>query len=158
MPSLYIVRAQPNPRGKDTTRSGYVTNEKLNEEWIEFEAREVRNLVGDVLSHLTFTGSCQQTGADTLINFGSGQLLVGQRVRVHTGRGTNQWVGSVYHMYLNRGWFVWNNACGDRATLSHQSTIIDWARYRPNPPEGELVRSVGTEWLEPAGRAGLAWR
>ena len=158
MPSLYIVRAQPNPRGKDATRSGYVTSEKLNEEWIEFEVRENRNIVNDVLSHLTFTGYCQQTGEDTLITFGSRQMLVGQRVRVHTGRGTDQWIGNTLHMYLNRSWFVWNNACGDRATLSYQNTIIDQARYRPNPPEGELVRMAGTEWLQPAGRMGLAWR
>lgn len=73
----------------------------------------------------------------------------GQRLRLHTGPGVNQWVGvgSLFHMYLGRGWFVRNNACGDRATIRFQDTVLDSAGYRPNPPEGVLVRVPGTDRL-----------
>jgi hypothetical protein len=51
---------------------------------------------------------------------------------------------------LGRQWFVWNNTCGDRATLSYNGSVIDSAFYRPNPPEGVLVRVEGTDELVPA--------
>ena len=53
-------------------------------------------------------------------------------------------------------WYVWNNACGDRATLSYNGRVIDSAFYRPNPPEGVLTRLQGTDELVPAG--GLSHR
>lgn len=151
MSTLYIVQAQPNPRGKDTVRRGLAANEQLNEEWIEFEAvNGDRTLTGDVVTHLTFSGTCAITGADELIRFSDGKLLNGQRLRLHTGRGTNGWSGNIFHMYLGREWFVWNNGCGDRATVSYDGRVVDTAGYAPRPPEGVLVRVPGTDRLEPA--------
>ena len=159
MPDLLIVAAQPNPPGRDGARPGYAANATLNAEWIEFAAQATRNLNGDVLYHETYGAGCVRTGTSTLVTFGAIQLQPGQRVRVCTGRGANQWVGSTLYVYLNRDWFVWNNDCGDRATLGFQSTVIDSARYAPRPPEGVLNRALGTDRLEPAARAAYgAWR
>lgn len=149
--SLYIIAAQPNPPGRDASY-GQTTNDILNEEWVEFKALQARNLVGDALSHLTFSSLCQRTGQEIVIRFDSGQLKAGQRVRIHTGSGANVWIGDTYDMYLGRAWFVWNNACGDRATLWFKETVIDSAFYRPNPPEGLVVRAAGTDELFPAAR------
>ena len=151
MSILYVVRAQPNPRGKDTLWSGAATNQQLNEEWVEFEAvGGDRNLTGDVVTHVTFSAHCRTTGSDELIKFSEGTLSVGRRLQLHTGFGTNGWVGVTFHMYLGRSWFVWNNACGDRATVSYNGRIIDSAAYAPRPPEGVLERIVGTDRLEPS--------
>ena len=153
MSTLYIVQAQPNPPGKDTVRQGYTTHAQLNEEWVEFEASGGdRILVGDAISHLTFSHTCGVTGEDELTRFEGGTLPAGKRLRLHTGRGTPQWVGDVMHVYLNRGWFVWNNACGDRVTVRYQNQVIDTAAYAPYPPEGLLLRVQGTDRLEPAPR------
>ena len=160
MPDLLIVAAQPNPLGRDTTRPGFATNNSLNNEWLEFVAQAARNLVGDVLHHETYGSACVRSGSTPLITFPSVQLQPGHRVRVCTGRGANEWTGGTLFFYLNRDWFVWNNVCGDRATLTYQSTIIDTARYAPNPPEGVLSRVSGTDRLEPAGHTALhrGWR
>lgn len=156
MPDLYIVAAQPNPPGRDSSLPGHATNDKLNEEWLEFEARADRSLSGDELSHLTFNMYCQQTGSDLVMRFGSVSLRRGQKVRVHTGTGYDMWVGNTYHVYAGRKWFIWNNACGDRATLAYAGRVIDSAWYDPSPPAGELVRAQGTDKLVP--RFGYAYR
>ncbi len=149
MSALYIVAAQPNPPGKDSAR-GTATDHMLNQEWLEFAALQDRNLAGDSLTNVTFNQWCQVTGADQLYRFASGQLAAGKHVRVHTGRGTDYWDGNVWHAYAGRHWFAWNNTCGDRATLSFNGSVIDSAFYRPNPPEGVLVRVEGTDELVPA--------
>lgn len=85
-------------------------------------------------------------------------MKAGQHVRVHTGTGSDYWDGNTFHGHLNRGWYVWNNACGDRATLSYQRNVIDSAFYRPNPPEGILVRMQGMDELVPARQASYSGR
>jgi hypothetical protein len=158
MSTLYIVQAQPNPPGKDTLRRGQATNAQLNEEWIEFEAvGGERQLVDDTVSHFTFSNNCTVTGEGTLITFGQGTLKQGQQLRLHTGSGVNQWSGNVFHMYLGRDWYVWNNVCGDRATVRYKQTVVDTAGYAPRPPEGVLVRVSGTDRLEPAARRASGW-
>lgn len=158
MSSLYITAAQPNPRGKDTTRRGQASNAVLNEEWVEFQARAATDLTGVTLTNLTFGDACRVTGVSTVLSFSSGTLSLGQSIRVHTGRGENQWSGTTYHMFVNRDWFVWNNACGDRAAFACSGQSIDSAAYRPNVPEGELRRVPGTDLLEPAPRAAGSFR
>lgn len=149
MSTLYVVQAQPNPPGKDTIRRGLASDRQLNEEWIELQALNGdRSLVGDAVSHLTFSNVCQVTGEDSLIKFDAGVLPSGQRLRIHTGRGINQWLGGTFHLYLGRDWFVWNNACGDRVTVRYQQSVVDTAAYAPRPPEGVLTRVAGTDRLE----------
>jgi hypothetical protein len=155
MSTLYIVQAQPNPPGKDTIRRGTATDRQLNEEWVEFEAvNGDRTLAGDAISHLTFSGTCQVTGQDVLMRFNEGTLRQGQRLRLHTGRGINQWIGGTFHMYLGLGWFVWNNGCGDRVTVTFQQNVVDSAGYAPRPPEGVLTRVPGTDRLEQVRQRG----
>ena len=138
-----------NPPGKDTIRRGTATDRQLNDEWVEFEVvNGDRALVGDVVSHLTFGSACQATGEDVLIQFGEGILRQGHRLRLHTGRGINQWSGTTFHLHLGREWFVWNNGCGDRVIVRHRQTLVDSAGYAPRPPEGVLTRVPGTDRLE----------
>jgi hypothetical protein len=146
--SLYIIAAQPNPPGKDVARYGNVRNEQLVAEWVEFQAVGNRELIGDLLSHLTFDSNCQRTGADVLHKFGSITVNVGEKIRVHTGSGVDVKSAGTHHIYLNRSWYVWNNQCGDRVTVSYNNAVIDSAYYNSNPPEGQLYRVAGTDRLE----------
>lgn len=145
MGGLYLTQIQPNPPGRDVTRSGAAPGQ-LNAEWVEFAVvGGNRNLSGDVLSHLTFTTyGCTVTGSDPLWKFGALELQTGHRVRIHTGSGNAWWEGLVLHVYVGRGWFVWNNGCGDRAVLDFNGNVVDWAEYGPNPREGVLVRVQNT--------------
>jgi hypothetical protein len=152
VPALYITKAQPNPRGRDLGLTS-----QLNEEWIEFRAEQSRSLSGDVLRHNTYDSSCRLLSSEALYTFGAISLNPGQCVRVHTGSGTSGWSGSTYHVYMGYGWYKWNNACGDVIALAYNNVVIDSAAYRANPPEGELVRQVGSNLLVPAS-AGYAWR
>ena len=146
MGTLQLTRIMPNPAGKDAAW-GRTTNDKLNQEWIEFAAvGGDRNLTGDRLIHRTYSpAACVVTGFDDLVTFGDvGSLLAGQSIRLHTGSGQNWWEGSVLHSYLGRSWFVWNNGCGDQATISYSGSTVDWAAYAPNPPERILTRIPST--------------
>ncbi|HEV2855669.1 MAG TPA: lamin tail domain-containing protein [Thermoanaerobaculia bacterium] len=143
MPDLYITQALPNPTGKDRPPHGGPTNAQLNGEWIEFANTSGRplNLQGVRLLHDTFGWRCERTGQDAVTTF-QGSLDSGLSIRVHTGSGEGQWEGNVFHFYVGRSNYIWNNNCGDRATLAIEGGTIDWARYTPNPPEGRILRRV----------------
>jgi hypothetical protein len=149
MPDLYITRAIPNPAGKDRPPHGGPTNAQLNGEWLEFQNASGKNLdlAGVDLLHQTFGTRCQRTGQETVTSF-TGTLNAGSSIRVHTGRGEGAWEGSLFHFYLGRSNYAWNNSCGDLAVLSLKAGTIDNAGYAPNPPEGKiLIRVSGTNQL-----------
>jgi hypothetical protein len=148
MPNLLVTYAHPNPAGKDRSSSG-ATNSQLNGEWVEFRnnINQPVSLNGVSLVHQTYNQSCQPTGSYVLTPF-SGTLGVGLSIRVHTGTGQGYQDGTVAHLFLNRGNYVWNNRCGDSVILQSGSTIIDWAAYGANPPEARiLTRAAGQNWL-----------
>lgn len=148
MSNLLVTFALPNPVGKDRSASG-VSNNQLNGEWVEFKnnAYQAVSLDGVSLVHQTYNQNCQRTGTDSLMTF-KGSLNYGQSVRVHTGSGETFQDGNVFHLFLNRGNYVWNNRCGDSVILQSGSTVVDWAAYGPNPTEGRiLTRASGQNWL-----------
>jgi len=149
MGSLMLTRIFPNPPGRDAA-GGQTTNQKLNEEWVELRATGgSRSLVGDELTHRThFSGTCTVSGADTLVKFAVATLQDGHTVRVHTGSGTPWQEGTVHHVFLGRPWFVWNNRCGDQASIVYNGNLVDRATYAPNPPERVLVRNHNTNRFE----------
>lgn len=145
MPKFTITRALPNPMGKDRTPSHQVTNHQLVGEWVEFTntGGQALNLQGLSLHHYTFNQACSKTGEDQVTSF-SGTLAAGQSIRVHTGAGTGQWEGSVFHFYLGKGNFIWNNRCGDTVVLRFGQTqeLEDWASYAANPAEGAVLTRI----------------
>ena len=149
MPDLFITQALPNPTGKDRPPHGGPSNAQLNGEWLEFQNSSGRQLdLGGVqLLHLTFTSQCQRTGQESVTTF-NGSLATGASVRVHTGAGEGYWKGTVFHLFLGRSNYVWNNRCGDLATLATAKGTIDWASYASNPGEGRVLRRIaGTNEL-----------
>jgi Lamin Tail Domain len=150
MPSLLITRAHPNPSGKDRN-DGHATNDQLNQEWIEIGNVGDRSLPLDGLTvrHYTFDSACQRTGEANLVTL-RGPLDSGWSFRLHTGVGEPSREGTNRHGYLvNRNNFVWNNACGDTVVLRNSDgTLLDWASYDRNPPEGTVLKRIpGTNKL-----------
>ena len=142
MADLYLTRIQPNPPGKDARGVAL----QLNNEWVEFEVTAVsRSLVNDLVAHNTYGQyGCTLTGLDPFFQFSSLTVTRGQSVRIHTGSGEASWEGSILHVYAGRSWYIWNNQCGDQATISYDGQVIDWAQYSSSPREGVLVRVPGT--------------
>jgi len=118
------------------------------------------------LYDVTFDSRCQPI--NKLQNYWSGGsdslLKVGQVIRVHTGRMSDESLmdpadrqGADWHGYAGKDNFVLNNRCGDTVTVSWQDaygkTVSDSASYKPNVPEGAVLRRIGNE-LVPVGAAG----
>lgn len=156
MPDLLITRTLPNPAGKDRTPGHLVNNDQLNGEWIEFRNSTQKTLTIDGVSiaHHTFNSYCRQTDEDVLTSF-TGPMPAGSSIRLHTGAGQPWDEGTIRHLYLGRGNYVWNNRCGDTALLRvADGGLIDQASYDPNPPEGTILnRVLGTDRLA-AGSVG----
>lgn len=151
MIDLYITQVLPNPPGRDRPPHGGPTNEQLNREWVEFTnaSGRVLDMNGVQLLHFTFDRRCQKTGEDRLTTF-SGEFNPGYSLRVHSGFGEVSWEGTIRHVYVGSPSYAWNNACGDTAVLRNGAgTLVDWASYAPNPPEGKVLRRVsGTNKLQ----------
>jgi Lamin Tail Domain len=147
---LVVTRALSNPMGKDRQPPFGPANDQLKNEFVQFRnvANSAVSLQDVALFHYTFTAGCQNTGEDRLMTF-QNALLAGHSVRVHTGTGVEWLEGTIHHIYAGRSNFVWNNSCSDTAVLRNaQGSLLDWATYDRNPPEGVILDRVpGTNRL-----------
>ena len=150
MQSLRVIRAKPNPRGKD--RAGaYSPPAQLAAEWIDFQNDGTAPfpLAGITLYHLAYQPRCRDPRWDAVQSF-SGTLDPGQIVRVHSGEEltvaqmhAEDVVGADYHVFIGRRNYVWNNDCGDTAALHNGKAFEDQASYDPYPPEGLVLHRQG---------------
>jgi hypothetical protein len=156
MSDLLVTRVLPNPPGKDRRPPLAPPNEKLVMEFMEFAnvGRTPVDLQGVSAWHMTFNQSCSRTGEDQLMIF-TGILQPGYSVRVHTGTGTAYVNGTVTHVFAARSNYAWNNVCGDVAVLRDAAgSLVDWAQYERNPPEGVVLnRVLGTNKLSASASA-----
>jgi len=158
--ALFILKAKPNPAGKDKTPQGYASVQQLGGEWVD-----IKN-IGDLpvnLGEIEFQHKAFSTiGTFTWkkVTGFTGTLPVGQIVRVHSGSGPESkllWADKQdvdYHVFTNRDQYVWNNAFGDSPRLIKGHSCLDEASYGSNPPEGTILSRIG-DWLvvsETAGR------
>lgn len=153
MKSLLIVRAKPNPAGKDRYR-GVPPPAQLAGEWVDLKnvGDELLLLEGISLYHVAYQAGCTGGRWDSVISFG-GSVGPGQVIRIHSGRQLSAWemrpedaAGVDYHLFTNRG-YVWNNDCSDTAALSNERTRFDQASYDPYPPEGRVLIRVGDKLI-----------
>jgi hypothetical protein len=163
---LQITQAKPNPIGKDKTSSGLAKPEQLLGEWVDVRnvGTEAIRFSSMTVSHTLYNDRCQTTGRTEDYWSGSDkELLPGQVIRIHTGRISDEHLmaaadrqGVDWHDYANRDNFVLNNRCGDRITVTwldgYGRRVSDAAYYRPNPPEGVVLRRHG-DALEPVSAA-----
>lgn len=149
MKSLRIVKAKPNPAGKD--RHGpHTPAAQLAAEWVDFinDGTEAFPLEPIVLYHVAYQPGCRDPKWDKLMPF-KGTLSVGKTVRVHSGNELplNQMhpedaSGADHHLFTGRN-YVWNNTCGDTAGLYNGQAFEDKATYDPYPPEASVLRRQG---------------
>ena len=152
MKNLRIVKAKPNPTGKDRYGS-YTPPAQLAAEWVDFQnnGTEAYQLNGITLYHIAYQLSCREGKWKDVMGF-QGPLQAGQVVRVHSGSQipiSNMYpedvVGADFHLFTGRN-YIWNNTCGDSAGL-YNGSFIDKASYDPYPPEGRALRRVGDKLI-----------
>ena len=159
MKTLHIVRAKPNPAGKDHPPHGGPSPTQLAAEWVDFKNTGPSgvDLATSELFHLAFSADGKSTWA-RVTGF-TGNVPAGQVVRVHSGevRSINviaiaDQVGADHHVFTGVDRFVWNNAQGDRPSLwdSALKEWIDQTSYDPYPQDGAVLTRVGSK-LVPAG-------
>jgi hypothetical protein len=156
MKMLRIIKAKPNPRGKD--RHGpFTPASQLAAEWLDFknDGNEDYSLVGIELNHIAFQPVCRDGKWQEIMSF-KGILEPGKVVRIHSGQeipltdmNPEDAQGADFHLFTGRN-YVWNNDCGDSAGLWDGTKWIDTASYDPYPPEGVILHRVG-EKLVPQG-------
>lgn len=149
---LQIVKAKPNPAGRDKVY-GVPKPEQLLGEWVDIKNVGTESIpFSEIsLSHTLFDNSCNNTGrVEPYWKSSGGSLEVGQVIRVHTGKQSdshlmniNDKLGCNWHGYANRENFVLNNACGDIITVtwtdSFGATQRDSVSYNRNQPEGAIL-------------------
>jgi hypothetical protein len=86
------------------------SNASLNAEYVTLKN------VGTTARYLT--GWTVEDLAGHVYKFGSFRLGAGNKVRIHTGRGTN----TSTDRYWGRSWYVWNND-GDKAKLHNAAGV-----------------------------------
>ncbi len=161
---IQILRAKPNPAGKDSSH-GRPIPQQLLAEWADLKntGDAAVRLSSLHLANTQFGPACQIHKQAQIYWTGPASLTLqpGETVRVHTGRESEAWLmnqedrlGVQYHAFANRGSFVLNNDCGDNLGVWWQAQDEKWHRddaasYDPYPPEGQVLQRSGDK-LVPA--------
>lgn len=151
MKALTITQAKPNPAGKDQYRYD-IPASQLGGEWVDFKntGNESYPLDNIILQHVAYTREHPIYGEWEEVSGFTGNLSVGEVVRVHSGAGPVSQLlqidlqGANYHIFSGKG-YVWNNNKADRPRLYDKVNrrVIDEALYDAYPPEGKILKRSG---------------
>jgi len=159
---IQITQAKPNPAGKDKSQGRPIAAQLLGE-WVDLKN------IGDAavslstlhLAQSKFGPGCQLKERASIYwnRVPSIALSPGETVRVHTGHESDSYLMSTedrsgvhHHAYVNNGNFVLNNDCGDNLSIWWQGNDKQWhqddaASYDAYPPEGQILRRVGSKLM-----------
>lgn len=151
MSDIIILRAKPNPYGKD--RYGFhATQELLRAEWIDLynNTNHGLNMDGVSLYDHTFGTTCGDQGKRLIFRFGVFTLPSGSVVRIHSGESIESSKlppedsnGADYHGYTTYN-YVLNNLCGDIIEVRNkEDVLVDKTSYSPKPAEGDILERKG---------------
>lgn len=156
---VQIIRAKPNPAGKDRNQS-YPIKQQLLGEWVDLKnvGDQAVSLTTLNLAHTEFDDRCSIKTESQIYWKGSAVYLnPGQTVRVHTGRSADtahmaaeDRAGVDLHAYAERDNFALNNRCGDNLSVWWKNSSDQWqnedkASYDPNPPDGAVLVRRGNK-------------
>lgn len=164
MTNITIVRAKPNPAGRDAYQHRPLP-QQLQGEWIDLQntAGKALNLTGVFVHHRAFEQGCSNPKFALYWQAPAGTILPANAIlRVHTGKSSDRHhmtssdsTGANQHAWGEHGWFQLNNgACGDIITVWFHDTEwhrIDEVGYDPYPPEGAVLVRNGNKLANVAG-------
>lgn len=150
MKDLTVLRAKPNPVGKDRLGQ-YAPNTQLVGEWVDVKNTSGKNLrmSGVKVYDHTFNNTCGDQGKRLIYTFPVYTLKAGHVVRIHSGDkvpvSSLPYIdreGADAHAFTSYS-YVWNNSCGDTAEIRTSSDgLVDHASYGSNPVEGKILKRV----------------
>lgn len=155
MPDLYIIKAKPNPSGKDRLGST-VPSQQLAGEWVDFKNSSSRSLSLNnvLLQHIAYPNGYPNGLWETACDF-KGSLQPGEIVRVHSGGEIDltllnyeDRVGADHHVFTGNS-YIWNNDRSDSprlvVKLNGETDEIDRATYKAYPTEGKILARIGNQ-------------
>lgn len=157
---LKIIKAKPNPFGKDRTSCHYTPATKLAGEWIDIKNNGSSPVALNGLSlwHLAYliNNTTEWQLALTFDLANNFSLLAGQVIRVHSGHRIDPNLlpmedqdGANWHVFTDKD-YIWNNKLPDKPTLTDPrlttNNIVDQTSYsatflRPIP-DGKILERV----------------
>jgi hypothetical protein len=157
---VQIVRAKPNPVGKDKA-GDYPRPEQLLGEWVDLknvgDAAVALNQLYLARTEHDRNGVPHQKPTIYWNGLATEILLPNQAVRVHTGRSRDAWLmnstdaaGVDRHAFADKGSFVLSNRFETSISIWWKAQnqgfqFEDRATYDSEPPEGAVLVRVGTK-------------
>ena len=152
--NLLIIKAKPNPLGKDRIGRTFTPAIQLAAEWVDFQniAKTAINLNGTQMYHLAYLPG--KTEWELVIEL-SGVIQSGEIVRIHSGNPLplNQMnfqdtIGANYHVFTGKN-YVWNNDKLDKPYLWYKPTQqkIDLTYYDAWPVEGKILQRLNDKLI-----------
>jgi hypothetical protein len=151
--SLQIIKAKPNPAGKDRI-GNFSPQSQLAGEWIDIKntGQQDENLKNINLYHYAYL---IVGGEWEIVTDFSGILAAGKIMRIHSGHeipagqmDIEDFVGADYHVFSNKD-YVWNNDKKDYPRIWNSATKqwIDKTYYDAFPPEGKILQRVNDKLI-----------
>lgn len=151
--ALIIIKAKPNPAGKDRL-GNHAPQQQLAGEWVDISnsGKSSEDLTNIQLYHWAYQYPEPKWG---LVMKFSGALPAGESMRVHSGGkiSLDQLLpidreGADHHLFTGKG-YVWNNDKEDKPTLWDAKTekYVDKTTYAAYPVEGKILRRVGEKLI-----------
>jgi len=151
--SLQIIKAKPNPAGKDRIKN-FALQTQLAGEWVDIQnnGSSPVDLTNVELYHWAY--KLPKNGWEMIMKF-TGSLPVGEIMRVHSsGKIPIEQLalidkqGADYHLFSGSG-YVWNNDKEDKPTLWNPKTkeYIDKTSYNAYSPEGKVLQRVNNKLI-----------
>lgn len=155
---LQVIKAKPNPAGKDRSPGLLTTQSRLGAEWIDIKnigsvGYPLKNIQ---IHHLAYTNG--KTEWKLLKDFNSSLLIPGLPsgivMRIHSGSGPLSVLfpedvqGASRHYFTGKN-YVWNNDKIDRPMIynSNSKDIIDQTYYDAFPEDGRILERYGDKLI-----------
>ncbi len=151
MAILVIESAMINPEGKEARINAQVSNELLNEEWVQIRnlSRKTFPLRGVELHHWVYKpGAGKQPVNQRIIRL-QGSIQALSAIRIHSGKGKG-WLDqrhNIVHLYINPAKlnYQYQISKPDCIMIMVQGRRIDFARYDPPVPVGRRLKRTENE-------------
>lgn len=155
---LQVIKAKPNPAGKDRRGRLLISQTQLGGEWVDIKNISTLNypLKFIKIYHLAYTNGISKPAllkdfSRTIFNL---VLPPGGVMRIHSGNGPESLLlpidkqGANIH-YFTRKNYVWNNDKTDKPIIydSKNKKTIDYAYYDPFPGDGKILTRVGNKLI-----------
>jgi hypothetical protein len=155
---LQVIKAKPNPAGKDKTGRFLLSSKQLGAEWIDIKniGTAGQSLKNIQIYHVVYRdGSVEWELLKDFDNFESTPALpVGTIARIHSGSGPltildpEDVQGANRHFFTGKG-YVWNNNEIDRPMIwdKAKEVVVDQTYYDAPVPDGKILVRVNNKLI-----------